>query len=142
MNYLAKLFPFVFFLLAGLVNVNASEAQGYKNEAPMIYVARCGFLLEAENCGDFVKRVIFMSTDQYISFTDNWAVGREGNYKVYMSCLGPDDKQFIDGTLSLATIIVSGPDLAEGHDIATRLLTDFSDEVFAQTGNKIKCINH
>ena len=117
----------------------ADEVKANQTIAPVIYVERCGFSFTGENCGDHVKPTIFLNSDEFISFTDNWAVGREGNYKVYLSCIGPDDKQYIDGKLSLATVVVSGQDLAEAHEIAGRFLEDFITEISGHGDQRIKC---
>ena len=141
----ALLVVFAFYSIS--LNVNASklktaEVEIHQNSAPVIYVQRCGFKFTDVNCGTFAKQAIFLNSDEFISFTDNWAVGREGDYKIYLSCIGPEDKQYIDGKLSLATVIVSGEDLGVAHEIAGRFLDEFLTEISGQNGQRINCNNN
>ena len=53
--------------------------------APLVYVERCAFKYEGAGCGLKSRNVVFLSSDEFLSATDNWAVGRAGNYKLYLS---------------------------------------------------------
>lgn len=122
------------------VSLYTSKNTVKNNTAPMMYVARCGFHFKGENCGEQARAVIFQASDEFLSYTNNWAVGRVDNYKMYMSCFGPDDEKFIDGTFSSLTIAVAGPKLAEAYDIAKQLLADFSTHIAEQGGSVSHCI--
>ena len=114
--------------------------KAYENDiAPKLYVEKCSFHFKGNNCGNIAKNVIYLSSDEFLSFTDNWAVGRNGNYKQYMSCLDPEDDNYIDGTLSLVTIVVSGPNLKEAYEIAKQLISEFSNELPETSGDISNC---
>jgi len=108
--------------------------------APLMYVSRCGFHYRGENCGEQAKNVIFHSSDEFLSFTDNWAVGRKDSYKIYMSCFGPGDEDFIDGTFSALTVVVAGPDLTGAYNIANQLTADFSEMLSEQGDSASHCV--
>ena len=116
------------------------KSSSENSAAPMIYVARCGFHFAGENCGEKSRDVIFQSSDEFLSFTDNWAVGRRGSYKMYMSCFGPADEDFIDGTFSSLTVVVAGPNLTEAYEISSQLMADFSDQLSEQSASVSHCI--
>lgn len=120
--------------------LNTSEASSDDSAAPMVYVARCGFHYKGDSCGELSKSVIFQSSDEFLSFTDNWAVGREGSYKMYLSCFGPGDEPFIDGTFSSLTVVVAGPDLTEAYEISRQLMADFSVQLSEQSDSVSHCI--
>ena len=126
----------LFILLIGYFSpIVASE----KPIAPMLYVERCSFKFEGNNCGQIAKNVIFFSSDEFLTFTDYWAVGRVGKYKQYISCLSPHDNRFTDGSLTLISLIVAGPDLNQAHEMAKQLLSDFSEELPEESGNISHC---
>jgi len=116
-----------------------SESISDNSAVPMIYVARCGFHFKGENCGEKSKNIIFQESDEFLSFTDNWAVGRTARYKMYMSCFGPGDEDFIDGTFSSLTVVVAGPDLKAAYEIANRLMSEFSALLSEQGDSASHC---
>lgn len=135
-------------LLVGIVSAvtgyffafNARQTIVEPGAAPMVYVGRCGFQFEGKNCGDLARNVIFDSSDEFLSFTRNWAVGRLGEYKIYLSCFAPGDERYIDGTFSSLTVVVSGPDLLSAHEVASQLMVDFSEQLPEQGGGVAHCI--
>ena len=144
LNYLVRtglLFLFLFSCISYpfIPALHASENTQSSHNAPKVYVGRCGFRFNDKNCGDLTKSVIFDSSDELLSFTDNWAVGRAGSYKLYLSCFGPDDKEYIDGTLSSLTVVVAGPNLLEAHNLSSKLMTEFSDQLPNQSGSMTHC---
>lgn len=127
-------------LLPGILKTAIAE-DNKNHMAPLVYVERCGFHFEGKNCGAIAKNVIFSSSEEFLSFTDYWAVGRKGDYKMYMSCLDPEDDRFINGTRTLITVVVAGPSLGTAHEIAKQLIFEFSSELPVSTGNISHCIN-
>ena len=126
-------------LLLSLLKIT-SAGENKDADAPMVYVERCSFLFEGDNCGAIAKNVIYFSSEEFLSYTDDWAVGRKGQYKLYMSCLDPEEGAIINGTQSLITIVVAGPGLGKAHDIAKQLIAEFSSELPENSGNIAHCI--
>lgn len=129
----------LFYLLLGNFQIIIAN-ENSPHIAPMVYVERCSFEFEGEKCGGIAKNVIFFSSDEFLSFTDDWAVGRKGDYKIYMSCLDPKNGRLINGSLSLITAVVAGPGLGQAHQIAKQLLSDFSSELPDNQNNISHCL--
>lgn len=104
--------------------------------APKVFVARCGFQFSGKDCGEITRKVLFLWSDELLSYTDNWAVGRIGRYKAYLSCFDTGDEKYIDGSFSSLTTVVSGPELSEAYRIAGELMTEFSDYI-SQSGDSM-----
>jgi len=136
-----KHLPFIILIcvLAAMTKTTfASEHNSHM--APMVYVERCSFHFDGKNCGAIAKNVIFFASEEFLSFTDYWAVGRKGNYKMYLSCLDPAEKRFINGSRSLVTVVVAGPALGKAHEIARQLISEFSSELPQSSNNLSHCI--
>jgi hypothetical protein len=125
-------------LLAMTKTTLASENKNHS--APMVYVERCSFDFEVKNCGAIAKNVIFFSSEEFLSFTDYWAVGRQGDYKMYLSCLDPKQERYINGNRTLITVVVAGPGLGKAHEIAKQLISEFSSELPESINNLSHCI--
>jgi len=137
-----KQFFFALFVMLSLGISKLSTGSDIKQPdmAPMVYVERCSFEFEGEKCGSIAKNVIFFSADELLSFTEDWAVGRKGDYKVYISCLDPKNGRLINGSLTLITIVVAGPSLGKSHDTAKQLLSDFASELPENMNNITHCL--
>lgn len=122
------------------LTLHSNKIDDQNHTAPKVYVERCSFLFKGEHCGEQAKNVIFFSSDEFLGFTENWAVGRAGNYKMYMSCFGPGDDKYTDGTYSSLSVVVAGPNLLEAHEISKRLMVDFSNELSEQSESVAHCI--
>jgi len=127
-------------LSPGITQLSMASDNKQPNMAPMVYVERCSFQYAGEKCGGIAKNVIFFSADELLSFTEDWAVGRKGDYKMYLSCLDPKNGRLIDGKLSLITIVVAGPGLGKSHEIAKQLLSDFASELPENMNNITHCL--
>jgi len=133
-------FVLLVMLSPGITKLSIASDNKQSNMAPMVYVERCSFEFEGEKCGGIAKNVIFFSADEFLSFTEDWAVGRKGDYKMYMSCLDPKNGRLINGSLSLITIVVAGPSLGKSHEVAKQLLSDFSSELPENMNNISHCL--
>lgn len=109
--------------------------------APKVYVERCSYVYNAENCGEQARNVIFFSSDELLGFTQNWAVGRSGNYKLYMSCFEPGHDAYTDGTHSTLMVVVAGPDLLAAHNVSKQLVVDFANELPEKKDRVAHCID-
>lgn len=130
----------VVLLLLGLAVLFSGPVTGQDDSAPKVYVARCNFEYSGKACGVLVRNVIFQKSDEFLTFTDYWAVGRAGSYKMYMSCFGPGDEPYRDGTFYSLTVVVAGPDLLKAHEISSQLKLEFSEQLSGQTGDISHCI--
>ncbi|CAA6804216.1 MAG: Unknown protein [uncultured Thiotrichaceae bacterium] len=117
-----------------------SESELNSYVVPKVYVERCSYQFNSENCGEQAKDVIFFSSDKFLGFTKNWAVGRIGDYKQYMSCFEPSDDAYTDGTHSTLTVVVAGPDLLEAHKLSKQLMIDFANELPEKKERVSHCI--
>lgn len=131
---------FVSALLGYFSSVFTSKSAKPTQTIPKVYVERCSFLFEGDNCGEHVKNAIFFASDEFLGFTEHWAVGRVDNYKAYMSCFGPGDDQYADGTYSTLTVVVAGSKLSEAHAISKTLMKDFSNELPEQSRAVAHCL--
>ncbi|NNJ92097.1 MAG: hypothetical protein HKP55_10500 [Gammaproteobacteria bacterium] len=135
-----KLIPSLILIGLLVTMVKITLASENKNHiAPMVYVERCSFDFEGKNCGEIAKNVIFLSSEEFLSFTDYWAVGRQGNYKMYLSCLDPKQGRYINGNRTLITVVVAGPGLGKAHEIARQLISEFSSELPENKNNLSHC---
>lgn len=127
-------------LIGHLMTAHTSKPDPQSAIAPKVYVEHCQFLLNKGRCGEMAKNVIFFASDEFLGFTENWAVGRAGDYKQYMSCHNTNADGKSDTTNNLLTVVVGGADLSKAHAIAKNLLRDFAGELSEPSANIAHCL--